>query len=320
MQRRLTLRWALLIALVIAIFLSMGMGAVFVSPIDALLGDSLAWRILLTYRIPRTLVGALVGASLSVSGAIMQALVRNPLADPHITGVSAGAGLMAVLALLALPAFPMTLLPAAALVGGIGAGVLVYLVAYKGGVNPGRLALSGIAVSAVLGAGTSALLLRYALTANAAVIWLAGGLWGRSWEHLSALAPWALPALAAAWLLGRRIDVLSLGDDIARGLGMWVERERVGLLALAVLLAASAVSVAGPIGFVGLVVPHLSRLLAGGEFRQLMPVAALVGATLVVMADGFGRTLFAPLEVPAGVITALIGAPYFLYLLRRASV
>lgn len=321
MRKRITLRWMLLLALVFAIILSMGAGSVFLSPLKALQGDSLTWRILLTYRIPRTLVGGLVGAALAVSGAVMQALVRNPLADPHITGVSSGAGLVAVLVLLALPTFPMTALPAVALAGGVGAGLLVYLVAFKGGgVNPGRLALSGIAVGAVLGAGTSAILLRYALSANAAVVWLAGGLWGRSWEHLWALLPWAAPALAATWLLGRRIDVLSLGDDVARGLGMLVERERALLLGLAVLLAASAVSVAGPIGFVGLVVPHLSRMLAGGEFRQLMPVAGLVGATLVVIADAIGRTAFAPLEVPAGVITALIGAPYFLYLLRRASV
>lgn len=315
-----SLRWLLLLGLAAAIFLSMALGAVKLSLFKIIQGDPLTWKILLDFRLSRTLTGALVGAELAAAGAILQAVTRNPLADPHLTGVSAGAGLAAVFLLLAAPNFPMALLPLVALAGGVGAGAAVYAVAYKGGVNPGRLALSGIAVAAVLGAGTSALLLKYALSANAAMVWLAGGLWGRNWTHVASLAPWALPALALAWVLGPRIDVLSLGDEVARGLGMRVERQRAALLALAVLLAASAVAVAGPIGFIGLVVPHLARMIAGGEFRGLLPIAALLGATLVVLADAAGRTAFAPMEIPAGVVTALVGAPYFLYLLRRAAI
>ena len=314
------LKWLLLALLVAAIALSMGMGAVKLSPAKVLAGDPLSLKILLNLRLPRTLVGALVGAHLAVAGAMLQAVTRNPLADPHITGVSAGAGLAAVTIFLTMPKFPMALVPLVALAGGVAAGGLVYLAAWKGGINPGRLALSGVAVSAVLTAGTSALLLKYSLSANAAMVWLAGGLWGRNWDHLAALAPWAAPALLATWVLGPRIDVLSLGDDVAKGLGMYVERQRGLVMMLAVLLAASAVAVAGPVGFVGLVVPHVARLLAGGSFRGLMPVAALLGAALVVLSDALGRTLFAPFELPAGVITALVGAPYFLYLLRRAAV
>jgi iron complex transport system permease protein len=318
MQRR-WLLWLLLTVLVVVIALSMAMGAVPIPLSKVLSGDAMSLMLIKNYRLPRTLVGALVGAELAVAGAMLQSVTRNPLADPHVTGVSAGAGLVAVGIFLAVPTFPMTLVPLAALVGGVVAGAIVYTVAWRGGIHPGRLALSGIAISTVLSAGTSALLLKYSLTANAAMVWLAGGLWGRNWDHLQALAPWALPALGLAWLLGPRIDVLALGDDVARGLGAAVERERAMIMALAVLLAASAVAVAGPVGFVGLVIPHLARIVAGGAFRRLLPVAALLGAALVVLSDALARSLFAPMELPAGVFTALIGAPYFLYLLRRAA-
>jgi ABC-type Fe3+-siderophore transport system permease subunit len=319
-MRARTLRLLLLVALALSILLSMSFGAVHVSMWDFLLGDPMAQGIVMQFRLPRTLVGALVGAELAAAGAILQAITRNPLADPHITGVSNGASFVAVLILLALPGFPVTALPATALVGGLGAGILVWLVAWKkGGLNPGRLALSGIAVGAVLSAGTSALLLQHPIGANASFAWLAGGFWGRNWDHVRALLPWALSLLVLAWLLGPRIDLLALGDDVARGNGLSVERNRTLLLALAVLLAASAVAIAGPIGFVGLVIPHLARLLVGAPFRRLLPVTALLGATLVVLADALGRTLFAPTEIPAGVFTALVGAPYFLHLLRRTA-
>jgi iron complex transport system permease protein len=317
-MKRSAIKWLLLGGLALAILLSMAVGAVRLSPLKFLARDPMTVNLITSFRLPRTLVGALVGAELAAAGAMLQAVTRNPLADPHITGVSAGAGLAAIAVLLTMPGFPMTLLPVAALVGGVVAGVAVYVAAWRGGINPGRLALSGIAVSAVLTAGTSALLLKYSMSANAAMVWLAGGLWGRNWDHVAALAPWALPALALAWLIGPRIDVLALGDDVAQGLGMRVERVRGLVLLLAVLLAASAVAVAGPIGFVGLVIPHMARLLAGASFRSVLPVAALLGAGLVVFSDALGRTLFAPAELPAGVVTALIGAPYFLYLLRKA--
>lgn len=314
------LKWGLFAALLLTLALSMGMGAVKLSPLKAVQGDPLTLKILLDFRLPRTLVGALVGAHLAAAGTIMQAVTRNPLADPHLTGVSAGAGLAAITVFLVIPQFPMPLLPLAALVGGILAGAAVYAMAYRGGVSPGRLALAGVAAAAVLGACTSAVLLRHALTANAAMVWLAGGLWGRNWDHLLALLPWSMPALAAAWLMGPRLDVLAMGDEVAAGLGLRVELARAGALALAVLLAASAVAAAGPVGFVGLVVPHVARLLVGSRFRLLLPAGALIGATVLVLADALGRTLFAPTELPAGVITALVGAPYFLYLLRRAAV
>lgn len=314
------LRIGLFLLLILLILLSTALGAVPISLAKLFAGDQLAWRIVLQYRLARTLVGAGVGAALAASGAILQAITRNPLADPHITGVSNGAGLVAVLILVILPNFPITALPAAALVGGFAAGVVVWLVAFKkSGLHPGRLALAGVAVGAVLSAATQAVLLRGATGANSAYAWLAGGLWGRNWDHLYALLPWLIAGLLVAWAMGPRLDLLSLGDEVARGAGLAVERVRTGLLALAVVLAASAVAVAGPIGFVGLVIPHLARMLVGSPFRRLLPVAALMGAALVVGADVLGRTVVAPLEIPAGVFTALVGAPYFLNLLRKTA-
>lgn len=315
------LRLGLFVLLIVLILLSTALGAVPISLTKLFAGDQLSWRIVLQFRLARTLVGAGVGAALSVSGAILQAITHNPLADPHITGVSNGAGLVAVLILVILPGFPITALPAAALVGGFAAGVVVWLVAWKkSGLHPGRLALAGVAVGAVLSAATQAVLLRGATGgANSAYSWLAGGLWGRNWEHLYALLPWLIAGLLVAWAMGPQLDLLSLGDEVARGAGLSVERVRTGLLALSVVLAASAVAVAGPIGFVGLVIPHLARMLVGSPFRRLLPVTALMGAALVVGADVLGRTLVAPLEIPAGVFTALVGAPYFLNLLRKTA-
>lgn len=314
------LRLGLFILLILLILLSTALGAVSISLSKLFAGDELAWRIVLQFRLARTLVGAGVGAALAVSGAILQAITRNPLADPHITGVSNGAGLVAVLVLVLLPNFPITALPAAALVGGFVAGVVVWLVAWKkSGLHPGRLALAGVAVGAVLSAATQGVLLRGATGSNSAYAWLAGGLWGRNWDHLYALLPWLIVGMLVAWAMGPQLDLLSLGDEVARGAGLSVERVRTGLLALAVVLAASAVAVAGPIGFVGLVIPHLARMLVGSPFRRLLPVTALMGAALVVGADVLGRTVVAPLEIPAGVFTALVGAPYFLHLLRKTA-
>lgn len=315
-----SLRLGLFLLLILLILLSTALGAVSISLGKLLAGDQLAWKIVLQFRLARTLVGAGVGAALAVSGAILQAITRNPLADPHITGVSNGAGLVAVLILVVLPNFPITALPAAALVGGFAAGSGVWLVAWKkSGLHPGRLALAGVAVGAVLSAATQGVLLRGATGSNSAYAWLAGGLWGRNWDHLYALIPWLIVGLLVAWAMGPQLDLLSLGDEVARGAGLAVERVRTALLALAVVLAASAVAVAGPIGFVGLVIPHLARMLVGSPFRRLLPVTALMGAALVVGADVLGRTVVAPLEIPAGVFTALVGAPYFLHLLRKTA-
>lgn len=274
---------------------------------------TIVWNI----RLPRTLVGMAVGASLAMAGAILQGVMRNSLADPHIIGVSAGAGFAAVAVMTLLPGSPASFIPAFAFVGAMLGAAVVYLLAWRGGVSPTRMILAGVAVSSLMNAGTSALLVLFSDNVQAAMTWLIGGLLGRSWHHWARLWPYTLTAGIAAMLMTRQLNVLLLGDEMAAGLGVRVERSRVMLIALAAVLAGSAVSVAGLIGFIGLIVPHITRLLLGSDYRFLLPGSALIGAALLTAADTLARTMFDPLEIPVGILTSAMGAPFFLYLLRR---
>lgn len=273
-------------------------------------------QILWNIRLPRTIVAALTGADLALSGAILQAIMKNPLADPHIIGVSSGAGLMGILIMLAFPQFGWLITPAAFL-GAMGAAVLIYLLAWKNGIQPVRIILAGVAVSAFFGAGISALLIFYSDRVHNALMWMVGGLSARSWPHVDLLWPYTLAGLLLALLAARHLNVLQLGDELARGLGLHVERTRLFLTAVAALLAASAVSVVGLLGFVGLIVPHIARLMIGSDYRFLLPSSVLLGAAVVMFSDTFARTVFAPVELPVGIIMAALGAPFFLFLLRR---
>ncbi|WP_126427569.1 FecCD family ABC transporter permease [Brevibacillus marinus] len=283
-----------------------------------MLDDSLAAKLVWEYRMPRIFVALLVGANLAVSGAILQGIAKNPLVDTNILGMNDGAGFAAVLMMTLLPALPVAALPLSAFAGAILATVIVYALAWKKGMRPIRLALAGIAVGAIFDAGITALMIGATDQVGAALLWLKGSLWGRGWEHFFTLLPWSVLSLLAAWLLAEKMNVIRLGDQVSRGLGMRLELARACLLLLAVVMAGSAVAVAGTIGFVGLIVPHLVRLWVGADHRLLLPVSALAGGLLVLVADTAGRSLFAPTEVPAGVFTAVLGAPYFLYLLRKA--
>lgn len=199
-------------------------------------------QILMNIRLPRTLVAALVGINLAVSGAILQAIMKNPLADPHIIGISSGAGLMGILVLLVLPEWSWLITPAA-FAGAMGAAILIYLLAWKNGIRPIRIILSGVAVSAFFGAGISALMIFYSDRVHNALMWMVGGLSARSWPHVEMLWPYTLIGLLLALLAARHLNILQLGDELARGLGLSVERTRLFLTAVAALLAASAVSV-----------------------------------------------------------------------------
>lgn len=275
--------------------------------------DSLViWNI----RLPRNLTGALVGADLAVSGAILQAVMKNPLADPGIVGVSSGAGIAGILMLIFWPGSALLVTPAAFAGAMLSAGA-VYALAWKNGIRPGRIILAGVAVSTFLGSGISALLVFYADRVQGALLWMVGGLSARSWPQVEALFPYTVLGLVFALLGTKSLTILSLGDETARGLGLPVEKVRFLMTAAAALLAAGAVSVAGLIGFVGLIVPHIMRLLIGSDFRWLIPGSAVLGAGVLVFCDTLGRTLFAPVEIPAGIIMAFLGAPFFLYLLRR---
>lgn len=273
-------------------------------------------QVIWNIRLPRTLVGALVGMNLALAGGILQGVMKNPLADPHIIGISSGAGLAGVSVLILFPHMEYLVVPAAFL-GAMGAAALIYILAWKGGIQPMRIVLAGVAVSAFLGAGISALLVFYSDRVHGALMWMVGGLSARSWPHVSIIFPYTLLAGSLALLGSRRLNLLVLGDDVARGLGLPVEQTRLFLTAVAALLAASAVSVVGLLGFVGLIVPHTARLLIGSDFRYLLPASALLGASVVTLSDTVARTLFAPVEIPVGIIMAFLGAPFFLYLLRR---
>ena len=273
-------------------------------------------QILMNIRLPRTIVALLVGVNLSLSGAVLQAVMKNPLADPHIIGISSGAGLTGILVLLLLPEYGALVTPAA-FVGAMGAAVLIYLLAWKNGIRPVRIILAGVAVSAFLGAGISALMVLYSDRVHSALMWMVGGLSARSWPHVFMLWPYALAGAFLAFLGARHLNILQLGDEVAKGLGLHVERTRILMTAVAALLAASAVSVVGLLGFVGLIVPHAARLLLGNDYRYLLPGAALLGAAVLTASDTVARLAFAPVELPVGILMAVLGAPFFLFLLRR---
>ncbi|MBQ4403210.1 MAG: iron ABC transporter permease [Selenomonadaceae bacterium] len=278
--------------------------------------DETQRQILENIRLPRTIVAMLVGVNLSLSGAILQAVMKNPLADPHIIGISSGAGLFGIFVMMIFSDAGALVTPAA-FVGAMLAASLIYLLAWKDGIRPIRVILAGVAVSAFLGAGISALLIFYSDKVHGALLWMVGGLSTRSWQHVEILLPYSIAGTLATFLSARHLNVLQLGDEVAKGLGLRVNLVRTILTAVAALLAASAVCVVGLLGFVGLIVPHTARLILGSDYRMLLPGAALLGAAVVTISDTFARTIFAPTELPVGILMAMLGAPFFLYLLRR---
>jgi len=273
-------------------------------------------QIIWNIRLPRTLVAALVGMNLALSGALLQSIMRSPLADPHIIGVSSGAGLVGIVILILFPHHEYLLTPAA-FAGAMGAAFAIYILAWKGGIRPVRIILAGVAVSAFLGAGIAGLLVFYSDRVHGALMWMVGGLSARSWPHLYAILPYSIAGGLLALFSAKALNVLELGDEVASGLGLSVERTRLALTVVAALLAASAVSVAGLLGFVGLVVPHSARLIIGSDYRFLIPASALLGIAVITVSDTLARTLFSPVELPVGIIMAFAGAPFFLYLLRK---
>lgn len=307
--------------LVAALLGSAANGAVYIPPgevVDTLMGygSPESQRILTHIRIPRLITGALTGANLALAGCILQGLLRNPLADPGILGVSAGAGLAAMCIMILVPAYA-ALVPLGAFAGAMAAVAIVFALAWDRGVQPLRMVLAGVAVAAFFGGAMTALMVFYADRVQGAVNWMAGGFAGRTWRHVTMVLPYTAAGLCGAVLASRLLNALQLGEETARSLGVRVQEARIFLLLLSALLAASAVSAAGMLGFVGLVVPHLVRLMTGADFTWLMPVSAIWGAALVVGADVTARMAFAPVEVPVGVFLSFLGAPFFLYLLRK---
>ncbi|WP_241999382.1 MULTISPECIES: iron chelate uptake ABC transporter family permease subunit [Kribbella] len=272
----------------------------------------------LDQRVPRVLSAVLCGAALAIAGATVQAVCRNPLAEPGILGITGGAGVGAVITLMVVPAASIWLLSGVAATAALATFALVYLVSWRGGLSSDRLVLIGVGVSSATTAIiTFVIVYTDPWNLSPAMTWLSGSTYGRTLPQVVPVAA-ALLVLTPVIVLARReLDLLSLDDDVPRILGVRLERTRLVALVGSALMTAAAVSAVGVVGFVGLVAPHAARALVGGRHARLLPVAALLGAVLVSVADSLGRTVLAPAQIPAGLLTALIGAPYFVYLLWR---
>jgi iron complex transport system permease protein len=270
-------------------------------------------------RLPRVVLGLVVGAALCVAGALMQAVAGNPLAAPEIMGVNGGAVLVVVLGMTLFPSLagaPTLLL---AFVGAALAGITVMLLAGagRGRTSPVRLALAGVTMTSLLVALTQVLIIFNENSTDGVLFWLVGGINSASWSNVTSILPWVAAGLLGAFASARSLNLLALGEDMARGLGQNVERTRLFGSILVIVLCAAAVSVAGPVAFIGLIIPHIMRRLVGSNYVVLLPLCALGGAALLLYADIASRFVNPPFEEPAGVVTALIGAPVFVYLARR---
>jgi iron complex transport system permease protein len=319
-----------LFALLLTIFfISLNTGRISIPPDRVIMtllgaGTNQEQLVLFNFRLPRMVIALLIGAAIAVSGAILQSVSNNGLADPGILGINAGAGLAIVLFIFfaggtaSLGTLGVLIMPFFALIGAFMAALIIYFLAWKGGVTPLRLILIGIGVNAAFGAALIVFQLKMdPRDFMRATVWLTGSIWGTSWTHVVAVLPWALLLIPFAWLKSQYLNILTLGDQLATGLGARVEHERRILLLTAVALAGAAVSVGGGIAFLGLVAPHLARRLIGPRHESLIPVSALMGALLLLLSDFLSRVVLSPAELPVGIIISALGAPYFLYLLIK---
>ncbi len=278
--------------------------------------DTIVWRV----RIPRVFLGALVGLLLAISGTILQGVLRNPLADPYILGVSAGGGIGAAIAIIlggGITLLGMGLIPLLAFLFALAAVLIVYRLSHVAGrTAPETLILAGVAVSAFSSA-ILALLIILSGKLQSIFFWLLGSLANASWTDVFAVVPYALVGIFIAYFYSKDLNAMIFGEDLAKTLGVNVEKSRRLLLVVASLMAAAAVSVSGLIGFIGLIIPHFVRIIVGPNYRLLIPLAGISGMIFMLVADVLARTILAPMEIPIGIIMALVGAPFFLYILRR---
>lgn len=272
--------------------------------------------IIVNLRLPRVLLAAIVGMCLAAAETLLQAVMQNPLADPGIIGVSSGASVAATVVFLVVPSWTSSL-PVLAFLGAAAACLIIYLMAWKRGVEPTRIILAGTAVNAMLGAVSSFLTLLNADNLQGVLSWMNGSMAAVSWADVRQLGIYGGIGLVLALLCIKPANALQLGDDMAKNLGLRVNGMRILLSGVGAFLAAATVSVVGMIGFVGLVVPHITRLLVGSNHRVMLPTGMVLGACVVLFADTLGRTIAAPMEIPLGIIMAILGGPFFLFLLRR---
>ncbi|WP_446715531.1 FecCD family ABC transporter permease [Bacillus sp. OTU530] len=329
-ERTYTVSLILILISIGIVLISLNTGSFQIAPLQVIqtlfgYGDYTSSLVLYEYRMPRILITMLGGIGLGISGAILQGLSRNPLADPGILGLHSGAAFGLIIFVTyfhSLDEYAAILIPLFTFLGGLLTAFIIILLTYERtkGLLPIRLILTGIAVSAGFSAVTLFLSLRLnEETYTFASRWLVGNVWGRDWIHVTALFPWILVLAPFAWFQSRTLNALSLGDEVAAGLGTSVQSQRLLMMATAVGLSCASVAMVGGIGFIGLVAPHLARRLVGPMYQGFLPVAGLIGMVILVLADTVGRSIFQPNAIPAGVIVAAIGAPYFLYLLTKTK-
>ena len=319
--------WSTVLLLICVLAISLGASSVSISRIiPTLLGDGTFKEefVIFSVRLPRLAVLAIAGSALALSGAILQTLTRNDLADPGIIGINAGAGIGVTIFYIyaggGLTNQPY-MLPLVGFISAILAAGLIYFLAMERhtGVNPMKLVLIGIGFAFAL-SGLMTILMSSADRTDVQFIaaWLSGNVWGADWPYVWAILPWIVIAVPVSLWKAKRLNIMRLEDSVGKGLGIHFKRERAILLVLAVALAASSVSVVGSVSFIGLIAPHIAKQMAGVQHQRFLPISMLVGASLLVGADTIGRVIYSEATIPAGIIVALIGAPYFVYLLRKA--
>lgn len=318
-KRKLSIRYSLVIlCLIISIFISLCVGSTMFNPLHALKSViKLDDFIINEYRLPRTLLGLIVGSSLAIAGAVIQGVVRNPLASPDVIGITKGASLAAVIVIMVFPTAPLIVLPIASFIGALIISLILSFLISKFNVKGSTLALIGLAIGAICSAIVQFLLIRNPMDANNALVWLTGSLYGHTIENFYSILPWFIITLPLVIALSYQLDILNLGDSIAIALGAKVQRLKMILLILSVMLAGASISVVGGISFLGLIAPHIARTIVGQRYIHVVIMSGLIGSILILVSDGLARGIHPPLDVPVGVIIAIIGVPYFLFLLRR---
>ena len=320
-----------IILILFTILISLQLGSFSIKPwevIQTLLGQGTRKQeiVLFSMRLPRIVMAILVGTALAVSGAILQSITKNDLADPGIMGISSGAALAVVMYIYFMNGnvydgvsnLTIWTMPVVAFFGSILGAVLIYLFAWKKGINPTRLILIGIGINSAFQALMIIFQLRFTTQEfNRVMVWISGSIWGTSWIYVITILPWIIVFLFFAIYKARFLDVFLLGDHLSIGLGVQVEKARRILILFAVALAGVATSVAGTISFLGLISPHIARKLVGPKHKLLLPVSALVGTLLLLISDTIARNIVAPAEIPVGIVVSIIGVPYFLYLMVK---
>lgn len=319
----------LILVVALTFIMSLSIGDSFISPfkvISIIIGNGSTFDTLIVqeFRMPRIIVALFAGMGLAISGAILQGIIRNPLASPDVIGISAGAGaaVVAFLALFSDANYSLTVsmewMPVAAFIGALVTALLVYSLSWTNGVTATRLVMIGVGIAAFMQAVSTVLMLIGPIyQASKANVWITGSVNSATWQQVKIIIPVISCLFIITLLVTRHLNLQQFGDDVATSLGQGVQKTRLALLLLCTALVGSAVSFAGTIGFVGLMAPHIARRLVGSSFGSLIPVSACIGGILVVLADTIGRSLFGSIQVPAGVFTAVIGAPYFIYLLIK---